>query len=211
MHALVATVLLRLAQGNALWPNAELDPPDTKGCQPAQCPQRERNAVIGANCRGQSVLPKHRLTGTPHPCLGRMRHAFASKQVATVVIAQREGIAPLMVAQPELTLEIRAPDLVNALAMRQGSIEGWNRDAAATRSHQSVTGQHIAHRADRWPVLLRILRSPHAAQLAWQPGYPQRYGHQAHARSAALPVADQPVRPRPPTDSDPTICSHFCD
>jgi hypothetical protein len=79
VHALVAAVLLRLAGGNALGPDAELDPPNRQPRQPARCDRGERRPVIRANRQRPPELAEGRLEDRPHVALVRATQAFAAQ------------------------------------------------------------------------------------------------------------------------------------
>src|SRR5688500_14029414 len=139
MHALVAAVLLRMARSDALDGDAETEPPDGKLRQIEEGVRAgEGNAVVGADGGGQAALPEEALEGGDRRLLTGGVERLAHEQEAGGVVGDGERIAVAAIAEPELALEVGAPQIVGSRALGERRALG----AVAAPAHaadQAVT------------------------------------------------------------------------
>src|SRR5438034_10717774 len=79
----------------------------------------EREPVVGADGGGQAVLPEQ-----PHEGLDDRRllcrfKRFAGEHIARGLVGDRQGVTVATVAEPELPLEVGAPQIVGGGGLRQ--------------------------------------------------------------------------------------------
>src|SRR5271155_5004119 len=86
-------------------------------------------------------------------------------------IADSERIDPLAVCGAEPALEVRAPDSVRAMGMRQRLSVGSRSDALASRYHQPFPPEHRSHRAGRWPRPSGLVAIEDPLELPWSPSH----------------------------------------
>src|SRR5690242_565740 len=118
MHAFVTPVLLRLARLDSLRRDAKLDPPDRKPREASDRARGERAAIVRAHAQRQTVLTKRRFERALYGLEPFPIHRFASKQVATEAVGNRERVAVLL-TNAEAPFEVRAPGDVRGGACRQ--------------------------------------------------------------------------------------------
>src|SRR6266446_1982585 len=153
VHPLMATVLLWLTRLNALRHDSKLEQPHRELAQSTERNTGERDAVVGADRTWQTVLTKHRLeTGAGAATLGPTQ-TLATQQIAAVVVADRQWIAALAIAEPKLAFEVGAPDIVwSADGSERLRMRRHLGTAPTTRQPQAVPLENLAHRAHRRPA-----------------------------------------------------------
>ena len=138
VHALVATVLLRLARLDALVTDAELEPPGGQARQTSRAGGGERWAVVAAKCARQPEFAKDpRQDATHGRAVGGCDSDTADDE-ATEGVGDGQRNAPLPVAGAKLALEVDAPHLIRRGARRKRQ-RAW-RGAAPTASRCDETG-----------------------------------------------------------------------
>ena len=125
VHALVASVLLRVAWLDALDGDAEAEPPDR---EPGEVEEGigagEGDAVVGADGLWQSALTKEAVEGGECEVLPGGLEGFAEQQEAGGLVGDGEGIAVAAVAEAELALEVYAPQVVGGSCRGEGGAGG---------------------------------------------------------------------------------------
>ena len=76
-------------------------------------------SVVRLNRLGQAILAKRPLQPGSDRLVAGMLQSPAQKQIARKVVAQRQRITAPMVAQSEISLEVRTPDLIGSLAIAE--------------------------------------------------------------------------------------------
>src|ERR1043165_7087315 len=110
VHALVATILLRMAGADALDGDAQSQPPYRESAQAeVRAPAGERHAVVSANGQRQAVLLKGTLKHRKGVAFLTGRQGIAAQQVAAREVGDGERIAVALVRQHELALVVGAP------------------------------------------------------------------------------------------------------
>src|ERR1700693_1131258 len=112
VHPFMAAVLLRLARLDALRHDSQLEQPHRQLTESPERDAGEWNAIIGADRTRQSIVTEHRFETGPGAVALGSRQPLATEQVAAVVVADRQRIAALAVAEPELALGISAPHII---------------------------------------------------------------------------------------------------
>src|SRR5688572_13997531 len=119
MKPLVPTILLGTTRFDQLGPDAELDPPDGELGEARDRGARKRIAVVGADPLRQAVLAEEVAETPDRGCEIEKQHAAAVEQEAGVAVLDRERIAEIAVAGPELALEVGRPGRVGLVRNRQ--------------------------------------------------------------------------------------------
>jgi hypothetical protein len=170
VHALMATVLLRLTGLDELGQDAQADPPGRKRRQTRQAHGGERCAVVRANARGQAVLSED-----PHEYgLGFMRRRrlqrLALEQEAAVAVGNGQRIAVSAIERLELALEVSAPDLVGRVN-RGVRLAGMpDRPSTAFMGDQAMAIENVVDRRPMRPGPVRIALASDRKQLLAAPG-----------------------------------------
>jgi len=180
VHALVGTVLLRLAGKDTLMLDAQAEPPDVELGETVNAAGGEGNAVVGADGAGQAVFAeqslKYRAGALP---LGG-KQTMTSQKAAGVEIGDGQRVAVDPIAGSEVALEVGGPKVVG-LSGRGGNYPGVLVPAsAATLLHHSAAGQQVPGRADR---------RPGHAGMSWPKPIEQLFGSPARMERAG--VTDQ--------------------
>src|ERR1700722_17299404 len=114
MHALVASVFLRLSRLDQLRQDAEAYPPSREARQSGERIRSKGHAIVGANELRQPELveesSKHGLCTIHCSAI----ESLASEQIAAVAVGDREWIAVATVAHAELSFEIGAPNMIGS-------------------------------------------------------------------------------------------------
>ena len=106
-------VLLRVAWFDALYGDAEAQPPDGElGEVEEGIGAGEGHAVIGADGGRQAALAEQMLEGGNGGILADRVERLAQQQIAGGVVGDGERVAVLGVAEPELAFEIGTPEIV---------------------------------------------------------------------------------------------------
>src|ERR1700683_1349160 len=117
MHALVTTILLRMAWLNSFNADTEPEPPDREFAQVEQgVGGSEGHTVITADVGGQAALLKKPFKHGESVVFLGGRQGFTGKQKTAGVISDSQRVAVFTIAQQELTLVIGAPKLIGSLA-----------------------------------------------------------------------------------------------
>src|SRR5512138_3782604 len=109
MHALVPSVLLRLAGLDELGQHAQAYPPCRQARQSRQRVGRERHPVVGANALRQAVLTEQPREHRLRQCNSGRLKRLATEQIARIAIGHGERITVATVTGLELSFVIRAP------------------------------------------------------------------------------------------------------
>ncbi len=113
VHALVASVLLRIAGLDAFDGDAEAEPPDGKPREIEEAVGRgEGNTIVGADGGGETAFAEETFEGGHDGVFAGPLVGFAHEQEARGVICHGEGIAVAPVAELELALEVGTPEIV---------------------------------------------------------------------------------------------------
>jgi hypothetical protein len=122
MEALMTPVLLRRAWGDALWEDAEGDPPGRETAKAGQTDRGERRAIVGTDRAGQAELAESiEEDGTDVLAIG-FWDRMAADEVTGVGIGDGEWVAALAIAAEEPTLEVGTPDIVGLTGMSEGLV-----------------------------------------------------------------------------------------
>jgi hypothetical protein len=137
--------LLGITRFDALDADTQAQPPNRKFAQVEQSVRgSERHAVVAADVGGQATLLKKPLKYWESVVFSRRRKRFTSEQKTAGVIADRERITVVGIAEQELAFVIRTPELIRPLSQRQ-----WRPVRTTTYAtaplHQAVA---IEHRMD---------------------------------------------------------------
>src|SRR5262249_40780470 len=117
MHALVATILLRVAGPDAFNADAQAEPPDRQFAQMKQRVCRsERDSIIAADVGRQAALLKKPFKYGKSVIFAGGGKRFAAQQVTTGMIGDGQRIAVQAGAQQKLAFVIGAPKFVRPLA-----------------------------------------------------------------------------------------------
>ena len=133
MHALVAAVLLGMAGLDAFDGDAESEPPDGELGEVEEAVRAgERDAIVGADRRGQAALLEELLEGGDGEVFPGRFERLTNQKVAGGVVGDGEGIAIAPVAELEFALEVGAPKIVgrNPLRERRAGGAPARRDSA---------------------------------------------------------------------------------
>src|SRR5882724_7609551 len=168
MHALMATVLLRLTGLDTLQPDAELEPLHGELGEPAGTLAGKGRAVVAADRPGQAMLAKSPHEARAHPLAGRP-HDAAGQQIAAMIVADRQRIAAFTIPGAKPTLEVGAPDIVRLRDVEEGPGRRAERPAPPAAHTQTLAAQQIPDRARRRPGPTRILLRQNPTQLARPP------------------------------------------
>ena len=121
VHALVAAVLLRVARLDALDGDAEPEPPDREPGEVVEpVGAGEGNAVVGADGGGQAAFPEQALKGLDDRAfLAVDARASTGQKIARGLVGDGQRVTVAAVAEPELALEVGAPQIVGRAAVGQ--------------------------------------------------------------------------------------------
>src|ERR1700674_4036339 len=165
VHPFLTAVLLGLARLDALRPYPELEEPPRELAQSTERNTGERDTIVSADRVRQSILTEHRLEAGAGAAALRPIQTLATEQIATVVVADRQRIAALSVAEPELALEVGAPDIIRfAYRGKRLRVRRHLGTAPTTRNHQAMPLQNLAHRAYRRPAYRIVFTTQPRAQ-----------------------------------------------
>jgi hypothetical protein len=172
MHALVRPVLLGGGRVNALMLDPQAHPPDVELRQPMDTTRREGHAVVSADRPREAELAEGVLEDRASAAALDRPQAAAGEQVAGVLVADRQGVAPHAVARGELALEIGGPEIVRGVGGRWHHAGVLMRPAAPALLDQACSDEEVPRRAHRGPRLrgdLGIPRREPVEQLAGAP------------------------------------------
>ena len=176
VHAFMASVLVGLSRLDALWNDAQRDPPDGELGEAGDRGGSERMSVVATDPTGEAEGAKESPETAHRGLKIEAVHAPAREQETGMTVLNGERIAQLPIAGSELTLEVRGPGTVglgkdrNGRArMRTTASRLSNLDAAVALENPSdrlgarhgvdgaVTGQLAAERTGAPTVLLAKL------------------------------------------------------
>src|SRR6516165_9165221 len=147
MHALVASVLLRLSWFDPLDRDAESQPPDGELGEIEQAVGTgEGNTVVRADGLRQATFAEELLEGRNGGVFARRFKSFAQQHEARGMIGDGQWITVATIAELELALEVGAPQIVGSRPRRElGSLgtPAW----APGRLDQAVPVQDRVDRA----------------------------------------------------------------
>jgi hypothetical protein len=188
---------------NALMLDAEAHPPDVELREAMDAARREGDAVVGPDRPRQAELAEGVLEDRPGTPALDVRQAPTGEQIACVLIANCERIAPHPVARGELPFKVSGPEIVRG-------VSGWGNDAGmlmrlapAALLHQALAGEEIPRRAYRGPRVggdLGMPRREPVEQLAGPPirmPAPRRAQQVSDLRRAAVWTVVRGVAPVP--------------
>src|SRR5271165_572839 len=207
MHALVATVLLRLAGRDPLRLNPGLDHQNRKARQPAKADGGERRAVVGAKPERPAELAERGVEHRPDMLGVAPSQRLTAQEIAAHRVGEGQRLATGAVAGQEPAREVDTPHVVGRPAMREGCARGRAPSAQLALHRQPLAIEHEPDRARRRPITRRRLPLEKGAHLHRPPG---RMGP-AH-RNAALadPVQNRlRMRHRRPRAIEQTLDARF--
>ena len=120
MHALVASVLLRLAGSDPLRRNPGLDHENRKARQPADAGRGEWRAVVGAKPERQAEFAEGGVEHRPDMLGVALRQRLTAQQIAAHRVGERQRFATGAVAGQKPALEVDAPHIVGRAAFGKG-------------------------------------------------------------------------------------------
>ncbi len=166
MHPLMLAILLRRRRLGPLVLDPQPPPPDAQAGQPPQPAARERRAVVRADHLRQTVLAKRQREALDHRVEVDPFEPVAGDDLAAEAVGDRQRITILPIAEPELALEIRAPQLVRRHRTDQPIRIARNPVAALAWFDQVRSLEQRPDRAGRGPAHLRRLLLQHRLELA---------------------------------------------
>ena len=117
MHPLMAAVLLRMARADPFDPNSQAQPPDRKLAQVEEgMGGSEGHSVIAADVGRQTAFFKQSLKDRKGEVFAGRGQRLAGQQITAGMIGHGQWVAVVMIAQQELALVIRTPQLIGTLA-----------------------------------------------------------------------------------------------
>jgi len=158
VHALVASVLLRLAGVDALDPDAQLRPPHGQLRQAPRAGRCERLTVIRADGLRQPVRLEEFDEDAPYVLEARGVETDAGEKVARRTVHHRQRVARLPIGHLELALEVHAPYVVRLATRSERPRPRTDAVAAPTVRNHAVPLQDGADRARGRPGVLRPQR-----------------------------------------------------
>jgi hypothetical protein len=116
-------VLLGLTGLDKIGSDPEIEPPRRElGESSDRDGGRERSPVVGSDSVGEAVAPEEPKKRGFAALQGRGGESPAIQKEPAVGVLHGEGVAELSVARPELTLEVRGPEVVGSVGLeRRGS------------------------------------------------------------------------------------------
>ena len=170
MHALVSSVLLRLAGRDPLRLNPGLDHQNRKARQPSDADRGERRTVVGAQPERQAEFAERGVEHRPDVLAVRSGQRLAAQQIAAHRIGERQRLATGAVAGQEPALEVDAPYIVGRPAIGEGRARGRAPAAQLALHRQPLAIEQKADRARRRPVNRRRPPLEKGARLQRSPG-----------------------------------------
>jgi hypothetical protein len=227
MHALVASVLLRLAGRDPLRLDPGLDHSNRKARQPSHADRGERRTLSERSLSGRPNS-RNAASSTGHTCwpIGSGQR-LAAQQIAARRVGERQRLATRPLAGQKPALEINTPDVVGRPAMGEGRARGRAPATQLALHRQPFAIEQEPNRARRRPGDPRPPPLEKGARLQRPPGrmgparrkaalrdlFPNRTGTiERRPRAikqtlnAALPIAPNPfvaslpAHPEPPAD-----------
>src|SRR4030095_9097682 len=125
--------------------NAEADPPDVELREAVDARGGERHPIVGPNGARQSVLAKETIEDGADPLALGGEQAVAAEEVARVLVRDRQRIAIDTIAGPEVSLEVRRPEVVRLVGRRGHDSRVRVVAPAAPFLDQSSPRQKVAH------------------------------------------------------------------
>src|SRR5215469_5448625 len=117
MHPLMAAVLLRMARADPFDSNPQAQPPDRQLAQVEQgMGGSERNPVVATDVGRQTAFFKQSLKDRKGEVFAGQGQRLAGEQITAGMIGHGQWVAVVMIAQQELALVIRTPQLIGTLA-----------------------------------------------------------------------------------------------
>ena len=149
VHAFMSAVLLWISRSDALVCDTELEPPNIQPSQAVDAGRSKGGAVIAANGIGESMLTKQLQKLSVDALGSHVRQCFATQQVTTEVVDNRQGIAVETISGEELAFEIDGPNLVGSGGV-EGSCSGMLPAAASSARPNAVMPlENVENRAAR--------------------------------------------------------------
>jgi len=170
MHALVSSVLLRLAGSDPLRLNSGLDYKHRKPRQPSDAGGGERRTVVGAKPPRQAEFAERRVEHRPDVLGVALRQRLTAQEIAAVSVGERQRLATGAVAGHEPALEVDAPHVVGRPAMSKGRARRRAPAAQFALHCQAFAIEQEADRARRRPVERGRLPLEKGAHLQRPPG-----------------------------------------
>src|SRR5262249_47835695 len=147
VHPFMTPVLLGTGWLGPFMRDPKPHPPNRQLAQAGQGARGERCAVVGADTVGQPALSEDLLEyGLGRAALGALQ-GFAADDVATDRIGDGQRIAVLLIAQPKLALEVRTPELVRSLGVRERRAAGGRAVTSTPRLDEARTLEEVTYRA----------------------------------------------------------------
>src|SRR5258706_3741171 len=157
VHPFMTAVLARLSRLDPLGADAELDPPLRQLTEPAHGQRSKGGSVISANRLGQAILAKRPLKPGSDGTIAGMLQGPAHQQVTRKVVTQRERMTAPMVAQSEIALEVRTPDLIGSLAIAKRLAIRPDMGMSNSRFNQARPLKNLTRRGIGRPDQLRAV------------------------------------------------------
>jgi hypothetical protein len=145
---------------NALVLDPEPHPPDVERGEAMDAARGERHPVVGPDGPGQPERAEGALEDGPRTARLDVGQGATGEQIARVLVANRERIAPDPVPGGELPFEIGGPQVVGGRGDRRHHTRMLMGAAAPALLDHALADEEIPHRAHRGPRFLRDLRMP---------------------------------------------------
>jgi hypothetical protein len=172
VHAFVGAILLGGGGANALVLDPQPHPPDVELREAMDAAGGEGHPVVGPDRPREAELAEGVLEDGPRPAALDVGKPPTREQVAGVLVADGEGIAPHGVLGGELALEVGRPQVVGGRGHRGHDTRMLPGAAAPAFLHQAFAGEQVSHGAHGRPSVpgdLGMPRPDPVEQLAWPP------------------------------------------
>ena len=131
----------------------------------------EGQAVVASDGGGQAAFPEQADEGLDDralPCVDS--RASQASRIARGLVGHRQGVTVAAVAEPELALEVGAPQIVGLRRLRQRRALGLEAPPLAGALDQAMAVEHGMHRAPgRNAHIAGQLARPAARGSSWRP------------------------------------------
>lgn len=117
VHPLMSAVLSRFTRFDSFRQYTQLQPPDREARETADGSRGKRRTVVGPDRIGQAVFPKGRFEDRLDHVIAGHLDRLAAKQIAAVIVGNRQRIAAATIPGDKPALEIGAPHRVWAITM----------------------------------------------------------------------------------------------
>ena len=143
MEAFFLALRLRMIRATMTDANAQTQQPDGQrgvGMIPVTAPGR---SVVHQHALGQSIATKDLLQDRLHGLAGFIAASPQAQGIARVIIQNRQGMAPLPIAQAEVAFEVHLPELIRGCLLKPLPGSMLSRDR---RVNASLPPQNLVNR-----------------------------------------------------------------